>query len=104
MSEFAKLGRVATHTPQAEALRSATRRRHAAALKAWQPAEHPAWLTEDVYLKKIQPALRAFGVPAIASALGVSLPYATNIRIGRSRPHPRHWLTLAELVSITESP
>jgi CRISPR-associated endonuclease Cas1 len=101
MLEIARLGRIATHSPKAEALRAATRRRHAAALKSWQPSEHPRWLTEDVYLKQIQPALRDFTVSAIASALGVSLPYATDIRAGRRRPHPRHWLALAELVGIS---
>jgi CRISPR-associated endonuclease Cas1 len=101
MLEIARLGRIATHSPKAEALRAATRRRHAAALKAWQPSEHPGWLTEDVYLKQIQPALRDSTVSAIASALGVSLPYATDIRAGRRRPHPRHWQALAGLVGVT---
>jgi hypothetical protein len=36
----------------------------------------------------------------------VSLPYASDIRAGRRRPHPRHWLSLAQLVSVSgpESP
>jgi CRISPR-associated endonuclease Cas1 len=100
MIEIARLGRVATHTPEAEALRSASRLRHAAALKAWQPSEHPNWLTESGYQEKIQPALRDFPVSAIASTLGISLPYATDIRAGRRRPHPRHWHALAQLVSL----
>jgi len=33
----------------------------------------------------------------IASAIGVSIPYASDIRKGRRRPHPRHWQALAEL-------
>jgi hypothetical protein len=100
MLEIARLGRIARHSPKAEALRATTRRRHAAALKSWQPSEHPRWLTEDVYLKQIQPTLRDATVSAIASALGVSLTYATDIRAGRRRPHPRHWLALAGLVGI----
>jgi CRISPR-associated endonuclease Cas1 len=104
MLEIARLGRIATHSPKAEALRAATRRRHAAALKSWQPSEHPGWLTEDVYLKQIQPALRDSTVSAIASALSISLPYATDIRAGRRRPHPRHWLALAQLVSVSLVP
>ena len=32
-----------------------------------------------------------------ASAIGVSIPYASDIRRGRRRPHPRHWRALAEL-------
>jgi CRISPR-associated endonuclease Cas1 len=101
MLKIARLGRIATHNPKAEALRAATRRRHAAALKAWQPSDHPSWLTEDLYRKRIQPALRDSTVSAIASSLGVSLPYATDIRAGRRRPHPRHWQALAALVGIS---
>jgi CRISPR associated protein Cas1 len=100
MIEVARLGRAATHSPKAEALRAATRRRHAAALKSWQPSQHPTWLTEDVYVKQIQPALRDSTVSAIASALGISLPYATDIRAARRRPHPRHWEALAGLAGV----
>jgi CRISPR-associated endonuclease Cas1 len=44
--ETAKLGRIATHTPKAEALRGATQRRQAAARKAWNPSDKPEWLVE----------------------------------------------------------
>src|ERR1700687_119544 len=37
-------------------------------------------------------------ISTIALTLGVSLPYASDIRAGRRRPHPRHWLALARLV------
>jgi hypothetical protein len=99
MIEIAKLGRVATHTERAEELRSNTQRRQKAALKEWQSSEHPSWLTEQVYRERIQPTLRRITVSAIASALNVSLPYGTQIRASRCRPHPRHWRTLDELVS-----
>jgi len=36
-------------------------------------------------------------VSSIALALDVSIPYASEVRAGRNRPHPRHWLLLAEL-------
>jgi CRISPR-associated endonuclease Cas1 len=101
MLEGSRLGRIATHTPEAEALRGATQRRQAIALKAWYPSDLPKWLTEDVYQREIQPALEDLTVSMIASALGVSLPYATDIRKGRRRPHPRHWITLAELAGIS---
>ena len=32
--------------------------------------------------------------------LGVSEPYAANIRAGRHRSHPKHWETLAALAGI----
>jgi CRISPR-associated endonuclease Cas1 len=100
MLEGARLGRIATHTPEAEVLRGATQRRQADALRAWQPSDLPKWLTEIVYENRVQPALEALTVSAIASALNVSLPYATDIRKGRRSPHPRHWETLAELAGI----
>lgn len=99
--EAARLGRIATHRPKAEALRSATQRRQAAALKAWRSSEQPAWLDEKTYGHKILPRLAAVTVPVIASALSVSLPYATEIRAGRRVPHPRHWQTLAQLVGVS---
>ena len=95
--EGAKRGRIAAQTPNAQAQRATTRRQQAAAIKAWHPSDLPDWLTEGVYLTKIQPELRNSTVSAIALALGVSLPYATDIRSGRTRPHPRHWQRLGKM-------
>jgi CRISPR-associated endonuclease Cas1 len=100
--EAAKLGRIATHTPRAEAKRSATRRRHATELAVWKPSDEPEWLTERVYRQTIQPRLSTHTIVAIASALGISEPYATDIRAGKRIPHPRHWHMLANLVRVTE--
>ena len=98
--EAAKLGRIATHSIEAERLGARTQRRHAVALKAWNPASLPDWLTEQAYREKIQPRFAKLTVPAIAAAIGVSRPYATDIRTGRRVPHPRHWLTLARIVGV----
>jgi len=83
--------------------RSDTQRRQRAALKEWRTSEHPSWLTEEVYHNQIEPALRSIAVSAIASALSVSLPYATQIRAGRRRPHPRHWLAPARLGGVSKN-
>lgn len=96
--ERAKAGRVATVSPRAQALRSATQQRQAAALKAWNPADKPDWLDEKTYRERIQPQLASVTVPMIKSARNLSEPYAANIRAGRCTPHPRHWLPLADLV------
>lgn len=96
----AKLGRLATHTPKAEALRAETMRRQMIGRTSWDPADLPKWLTEKLYHKEIQPKLARFTVPVIASALEVSQPYATDIRLGKRLPHPRHWRTLAALVGL----
>jgi len=95
------LGRVAGHSPEARGRQAETQRRHAAELKAWNPADKPDWLTEEVYGNKIQPSLASITVPAIALALGVSQPYAAEIRAGRYVPHPRHWQILANLVGVS---
>ena len=99
--EAAKAGRVATIGVKAQALRSATQRRQAAVLKAWNPSDKPEWLDAKTYREKILPRLKGITVPTILSALVVSEPYATNIRAGRCIPHPRHWLALALLVGIS---
>lgn len=96
----AKLGRLATHLPKAEALRSATKRRHDAELKNWQASDLPHWLNEETYRLKVKPRLSCISVPKISAALGISEPYATDIRAGRRVPHPRHWETLARLIGV----
>jgi CRISPR-associated endonuclease Cas1 len=100
--DVARLGRIASHTNDAEISRTKTRLRHAAAIKAWDPTALPDWLTEQAYREKIQPRLAKLTVPAIAAAIGVSKPYATEIRAGRRVPHPRHWVPLAQLVGVSQ--
>ena len=95
-----KLGRLATHMPEAQARRAETQRRQNAALKAWNPSDKPKWLDERVYKQRIQSRLTGVMVPTIMKALSVSEPYGLRIRSGRCIPHPRHWLNLARLVGI----
>ena len=97
----ARLGRVAGHSREARARQAEKQRRHAAAKRAWRPSDQPAWLDEQTYLQKIQPRLAGVTIPVIASALGISEPYAAEIRAGRRRPHPRHWQTLARIVGVS---
>ena len=82
MIEAAKLGRIATHSASAEALRAATQKRHAAALSSWQPSENPPWLTDAAYRNKILPRLAHLTVASISSTLGISEPYASDIEPG----------------------
>lgn len=96
----AEKGRLASHSSEAQASRAEKGRRQTAARWAWLPSNQPAWLDEQTYREKIQPGLAGVTVRAVASALGVSQPYASNIRSGKRRPHPRHWLALAQLVGI----
>lgn len=59
----------------------------------------PAWITDHVYTEVVQPQLSQMSTSAIASRIGVSRWYAGRIRQGY-RPHPRHWLTLTQMVGL----
>jgi CRISPR-associated endonuclease Cas1 len=96
----AQYGRIVSHSREAETQRSATLRRQHAAKRAWRLSDMPNWLNEKAYREKIQPRLAEVTVPAISKALGISGPYATDIRAGRRHPHPRHWQALAQLVGV----
>ena len=98
--EFAPFLSPRRHTPH-QIPKLVTQRRHAAAKRAWQTSSLPPWLDEEAYLQKIQPRLAGVTISVISSALGVSNPYAADIRAGRHRPHPRHWQTLAQLVGVS---
>jgi CRISPR-associated protein Cas1 len=99
MSEVAKKGRIASKSPESRARLVTTQRRQAIARWTWNPSSQPDWLTDEAYTKHIQPRLKGATLSEIASAIGVSIPYASDIRKGRRRPHPRHWQALAKLVS-----
>jgi hypothetical protein len=102
LSDVAKLGRVAGHSPEARARQAVKQRQHAAAVKSWNPSDKPDWLTEEVFREKIQPRLADITVPVISSALSISQPYAALIRAKRYLPHSRHWLALALLVGVSK--
>ncbi len=101
MLEKAKPGRIATHSPTAEARRAATHAKQVEALRRWNPSELPKWLDEEVYRREILPRLSVLTVKTIRSVIDVSHPYATLIKRGERIPHPRHWRTLANLVGIS---
>ena len=86
--------------PEHLAKRADTMRAHRRAIQDWEPSDLPAWLTRDVYVKQIQPALASVAKSQIRSALGVSEPYSSDIRAGKRIPHPRHWETLAKLAGV----
>jgi CRISPR-associated endonuclease Cas1 len=96
-----RVGRKNAQQPESLAKRSATQRRHKQAIQNWKPSDLPAWLTRDVYVKRVQPALAGVAKSRIRSALGVSEPYSSDIRTGKRIPHPRHWKVLAELAGVS---
>jgi len=93
----AREGRVAAQSSEAQARRSASKRRHDAARASWRKSMLPIWLNEKAYNDQVLRRLSKISIPAIASAIGVSQPYAADIRRGRRLLHPRHWEVLAEL-------
>jgi CRISPR-associated endonuclease Cas1 len=97
----AQYGRIASHSREAEARRSDAQRRHRAAKRTWHPSTQPNWLTPDAFNQEIQPRLANVTVPEISKTLGISGGYATDIRAGRRRPHPRHWRSLARLAGVS---
>ena len=101
--EIAANGRQRSHNPDAQARRADARRRDLRALREWKEADQPVWLTDEFYATEIQARLAFVTISRLASAVGVSRPYASDIRSGKRRPHPRHWLTLAELVGVTST-
>lgn len=100
--EVSREGRVAGHTPEAIAKEAATHRKHGKARRRWKSSDQPAWLTEQLFREKIQPALARTSGTAIANQIGVSRWYGGRVRDGY-RPHPRHWQALAELVGVSVS-
>ena len=99
--EAAARGRIAAQGEEVQARRSKTQLRHRAAFLAWKSSDLPSWLDEKCYLTEIQPRLRRVTLSALSSKLGISIPYAVDIRSARRIPHQRHWRMLAQLAGIS---
>jgi len=94
-------GRKAAQLPEFLAKRSATQRLQKQAIRGWDPSDLPSWLTREVFVKHVQPALVRVAKSTLRSVLRVSEPYASDIQSGKRVPHPRHWQALAELVGVS---
>jgi len=99
--EIAKKGRIAALSVASRRKHSETQRRHEALKRAWRSVPKPDWPDERAYREQIQPRLIQVPISTLVSTLGVCESYAADIRAGRHRPHPRHWLVLAQLVGIS---
>jgi CRISPR-associated endonuclease Cas1 len=97
----AREGRVAAQTDQARQRRIDTQRRHERAKNDWNSSDLPTWLDRTTYLREIQSRLPCVTLSKLASKLGISIPYAVDIRKGRKVPHQRHWANLAKLVEFS---
>jgi CRISPR-associated endonuclease Cas1 len=96
----ARVGRVAAQTPEALAKQADSQRRHSRARSAWDESSQPAWLTPELFSRKIQSLLADVPTSVIQSRIGVSRWYASRIRQGY-QPHPRHWEILAKLAGVS---
>ena len=101
-SENFEVGRKNAQQPASLAKRSATQRLHQQAIHNWKASHLPAWLTREVYLKDVQPALANVAKSKICSALRVSEPYSSDIQQGKRIPHQRHWVALAQLAEVRD--
>jgi CRISPR-associated protein Cas1 len=101
MADIASLSHMKPKSKKEKARISRLLSNHAVANTWWDPSSLPSWLTEECYVRRIQPLLRTKKVREIAEAIQVSELHAGYIRSGRRRPHPRHWRALAELVGIS---
>ena len=99
MRDAAWIGRLTANGPEAQKKRAIKARANALAQHSWKESDQPAWLTPELFSDKIQPLLSKVSMSAIRSAVGVSKWYASKIRQGY-QPHPRHWLALAQLVTL----
>jgi CRISPR-associated endonuclease Cas1 len=104
LSAVQHLGKDAARTPEALDKKSKKMNAHRDAIRNWQPSDIPDWLTDDLFMTRLYPAIDQLSKGEIASALGVSKDYAYQIANGNKVPHRRHWLKLAELVGIAATP
>lgn len=97
-------GVLPSHTPEAQAARSAANARQVAEQQAWSKREEKDTYAADLdaarswYAEQVAPKLASLTLPAIARATGASTSAASKWRAGRTTPHPRRWSALAELV------
>jgi CRISPR-associated endonuclease Cas1 len=102
MLKAARIGRRTANSPRAQVKRASTARKNALAQHSWKPSDQPAWLTLELFSRKIQTLLSNVPTSVIRSSIGVSKWYASKIRKGY-RPHPRQWQMLARLVGVTRA-
>src|SRR5207237_8147516 len=95
----ARAGRLVAHNVSGRAKQAVSQRVHANARACWDASSQPAWLTSELFSKKIQPLLAGVSTAAIRSRIAVSRWYASRIRQGYC-PHPRHWQALVTLDAV----
>jgi hypothetical protein len=93
--------RIAAQSEVSQTRGSETQLRHRAEMDLWNSSDLPTRLNEKYYLTEVQPRLPQITLSALASKLGISIPYAVEVRSARRVPHKRHWQALARLVGVS---
>jgi CRISPR-associated endonuclease Cas1 len=96
----AETGGLPSHTDEAQSHRRETNRRRQLARLAWEADHGGSSPDVEWYSQQIAPRLASLSLTEIAGVLGVSTSSASKFRRGLRVPAPRHWLVLAELLSV----
>jgi CRISPR-associated endonuclease Cas1 len=89
-----------SHGGDAGKRRGATQSRQQRERREWAAANPGASPNPELFRREILPGIQAVPLSELARATGLSLLYVSQIRRGRRIPHPRHWPSLALLLSV----
>jgi hypothetical protein len=75
-------GRLAAQSAEAQVRRANSQRPHALARWAWDPSSQPAWLTEEIYVGKIQTLLAGLRTKQLRQpSVSQSLTHPASVRV-----------------------
>ena len=80
LMEIAKLGGVIGHSAPSRKKQSEAMKRHDIAKREWLSTPKKSWPTGQIYVEEMQPRLSVIAIARIASSLGISEPYAAEVR------------------------
>jgi CRISPR-associated endonuclease Cas1 len=96
LKQLREQGQYPAHSEEANEKRMLTQQRHAEERKRWA-AQEPT-IDRDAFEKCIRPGLQSIPLGRIRAATGLSKPFCSRIRSGKSTPHERHWAALQQLI------
>lgn len=93
--ELRALGQDPATSEQALAKLGASQAKRRAEERAWD-AEHGQRPSPSLFRERILPSLAGVPLSRLAAASGLSIPYLSKVRAGKSVPHPRWWPVLQQ--------
>lgn len=100
LAEMRARGADPTATPEARGRMRQRRVEQLEADRRWEEA-NPNMPARDVFENEVLPGLENVPLRAMEAATGLSKRQCSRIRRGEHTPHPRHWLALCQLTSLT---